>query len=383
MSEIDFRQERGLAIAKLNVITENVDGSFSVPSQSDKNVAYQVKAMSEIWVCSCPDFENRADSIEACKHIFAVRFWVAAKVELQKAPKPKVFADDAIQCAKCGSIRIIKYGMSAGKQVFKCNDCHTKFREGLIKKAKYSPEMVSLTLDLYFSGMSLRKIARTINDQFGLNLGAASVYRWILRYVPMVSQHVNSLAPQLSQTWHADEVFVKMKGGISTSGANKNLAFLWNIMDRRTRFLLASKLSKYRNETGGIPAFKEAIANAHESKPEVVFTDGLGSYPDIVKYSFGADEAPKLIARAGIKKPHANNNRIERLNGTVRERVKVQRGWKSMKTTIPEGFRIHYNFVKPHMALDGQTPAQVAGIGVEGENKWMELLKKALISNKS
>jgi hypothetical protein len=80
----------------------------------------------------------------------------------------------------------------------------------------------------------------------------------------------------------------------------------------------------------------------------------------------------------GIRKPHANNNRIEWLNNTLRERVKVQRGWKSMKTPIAEGQRIQYNFVKPHMALDGQTPAQAAGIGVNGQNGWMELLKKAL-----
>jgi hypothetical protein len=47
--------------------------------------------------------------------------------------------------------------------------------------------------------------------------------------------------------------------------------------------------------------------------------------------------------------------------------VKVQRGWKSMKTPIAEGARIHYNFVKPHQALEGQTPARRAGLVVEGK----------------
>ncbi len=82
------------------------------------------------------------------------------------------------------------------------------------------------------------------------------------------------------------------------------------------------------------------------------------------------------IARAGVKKPHANNNRVERLNGTVRERVKVQRGWKSRESQIAEGQRIHYNFVKPHSALEGQTPAQRAGIPIQ--NNWNELLRLAL-----
>lgn len=71
---------------------------------------------------------------------------------------------------------------------------------------------------------------------------------------------------------------------------------------------------------------------------------------------------PKHVERVGIKKPHANNNRVERLNGTLRERIKVQRGWKTMETPIAEGQRIAYNFVEPHMALDGQTPAQAAQV---------------------
>jgi hypothetical protein len=49
-----------------------------------------------------------------------------------------------------------------------------------------------------------------------------------------------------------------------------------------------------------------------------------------------------------------------------------------MKTSLAEGSRIHYNFVKPHHALDGKTPAHVAGVGVEGKNKWMALLIDAL-----
>ena len=53
--------------------------------------------------------------------------------------------------------------------------------------------------------------------------------------------------------------------------------------------------------------------------------------------------------------------------------MKVQRGWKSGKTPIAEGQRIHYNFVKPHEVLEGQTPAEVAEVGVQESNKWLTL----------
>ncbi len=37
-----------------------------------------------------------------------------------------------------------------------------------------------------------------------------------------------------------------------------------------------------------------------------------------------------------------------------------------------------YNFVRPHEALDGKTPAEMAGLGLNlGENKWLGLMKKA------
>ena len=148
-------------------------------------------------------------------------------------------------------------------------------------------------------------------------------------------------------------------------------------MDRKTRFLLASKLSKFRDVAGADRAFREAFANAKGSLPEKVLVDGLHSYRMAFE-GFPDDRRPELVARVGIKKPHATNNRIERLNGTFRERVKVQRGWKTLKTHLAEGQRIHYNFVKPHEALAGQTPAAGAGIGIQGKNKWLRLLEKTL-----
>jgi len=373
---------RGMLIAKKNVVSENEDGSFTVPSQT-RDATYQVKILGGVWVCSCPDFETRADQIEMCKHAFAVKFWIAARVELQQKPKPKVFAEDSIQCVKCGSIRAIRFGTRGGKQTYRCNDCNTRFTPSLIKKAKYSPETITLTLDMYFSGMSFNKIARTLNDNLDMNLGAASIYRWVTRYVPMISEYVNSLTPQLSDTWQADEVFVKMRGGETAKGGmerktQKGMAYLWNVMDRKTRFLLASRLSQHRNVNGAVGAFNAARKVAHDSQPERIFADGLNAYPQAMTWWESESGKPELVARMGVGKPHANNNRIERLNGTSRERIKVQRGWKTMKTKLAEGQRIHYNFVKPHIALEGQTPAQAAGVGLNEGNKWMELLKKAV-----
>ena len=44
--------------------------------------------------------------------------------------------------------------------------------------------------------------------------------------------------------------------------------------------------------------------------------------------------------------------------------------------------QIYYNFVRPHMGLEGATPAEAAGVGIEEENKWMGLLRRSITKNK-
>ena len=77
----------------------------------------------------------------------------------------------------------MKYGKSGDKQTYFCKDCHSKFRESsLLKKARFNPELVTLCLDLYFSGLSLRKIARTVANHFNIEVDFSTIYSWIEIY---------------------------------------------------------------------------------------------------------------------------------------------------------------------------------------------------------
>jgi len=59
------------------------------------------------------------------------------------------------------------------------------------------------------------------------------------------------------------------------------------------------------------------------------------------------------------------------MNGEVRDREKVMRGLKRMDTPILKGVQIYHNYIRPHEGLKGATPADKAGIKVEGVNKWL------------
>jgi hypothetical protein len=74
------------------------------------------------------------------------------------------------------------------------------------------------------------------------------------------------------------------------------------------------------------------------------------------------------------------NQMIERVNNTVRDREKTFRGMDNDESaqTMADGTRINYNFIRPHMGLDGKTPAQIAGLdlGLDGI-RWRSLIKRA------
>ena len=73
-----------------------------------------------------------------------------------------------------------------------------------------------------------------------------------------------------------------------------------------------------------------------------------------------------------------NNNKMERLNGEVRDREKVMRGLKKVDTPILTGYQIFHNYIREHGGLDGKTPAEACGIIIEGENKWITLIQNAI-----
>lgn len=72
-----------------------------------------------------------------------------------------------------------------------------------------------------------------------------------------------------------------------------------------------------------------------------------------------------------------NNNKMERMNGEIRDREKTMRGLKKNETPILKGYQIFHNYIRGHEGLDGKTPSEACGIKVEGENKWLTLIQNA------
>lgn len=73
---------------------------------------------------------------------------------------------------------------------------------------------------------------------------------------------------------------------------------------------------------------------------------------------------------------------MERIDREATDREKVMRGLKTTDTPILKGYQIFHNFVRPHEGLNGDTPAERAGIKVEGKNKWLTMIQNASMEPK-
>ena len=71
------------------------------------------------------------------------------------------------------------------------------------------------------------------------------------------------------------------------------------------------------------------------------------------------------------------NNKMERFNGSFRYREQAFRGLKKQDSSIIDGYYIYYNFSRKHLALNGLTPCESAGIIIDGKNKWKILIQNA------
>jgi hypothetical protein len=68
---------------------------------------------------------------------------------------------------------------------------------------------------------------------------------------------------------------------------------------------------------------------------------------------------------------------MERTNGEIRDRERVMRGLEKKDTPILTGYQLFHNYVRPHEALEGRTPSEVAGVQVKGTDKWLTLIQNA------
>jgi transposase-like protein len=274
------------------------------------------------------------------------------------------------QCKFCGSKKIVRYGHYRQVQRWWCKDCKRKFvRNEALPRMRIPIIQVASALSMYYEGMSLHGIRRNLIQTYKSYPSNSTIYQWVVHFTRIAVKAAEAYKPDVGDIWVADETMLKIEG--------ENLWF-WDIIDQKTRFLLASHISTSRT-TRDAKALVERAAERAGKPPKVIITDKLAAYLDGIELAFGGDTkhlpAKKLTAKDGTQI-------IERFHGTLKARTKIMRGLKTRKSAglITDGYLVHYNFFRPHEALKDKsgehTPAEKAGIKFPFKN-WLDIVKGA------
>jgi len=275
-----------------------------------------------------------------------------------------------MMCKNCGSSKIVKNGKVNNQQRYKCKDCGKQFINcDNFDRMRTQKHIIGFALDLFYDGMSLRKIQRHINYLFKVKVSYYAIQKWITKYSKLVKEYVDTLKADLGDVWHVDETVVKIKG---------SQRWVWEIIDSSTRFMVAEHLSKSRTIKDSKTLFMEARQKAIK-KPRIMYSDGCFAYRKGFNLAFGdCGRYSKLIQNVGINgRPH--QNKIERLHGTLKDMLRARRGLNSVTVTqaMLDGWFVYYNFLRPHSAIGNKTPAEAAGIELNLENRWESLIDLA------
>ena len=339
---------------------------FEVRSQSRPGRKYAISVRRDRWSCTCAFHRTTR---RACIHILAVRF-------RERAPESTGQAAVVPRCARCGSASVIGYGRRYNRlgsvRRYLCKGCGSRFtsRDGALR-LQFDATTVALALDLYFRGLSLRTVADHLRQVHGIHVAPGTLYGWVLRYVPPAARWMDSLRARTGERWHVDETVVKVDGGPR---------WAWNVLDAETRFLLATHVSRLRRLRDARLSIRRA-KGATEDRPLAVLTDGLPAYRKAIGRELAFRSGAEVVnphKRVPSIRARTSNNLVERLHGTEKARLKVMRGLhgRDGPKILMEGWRVHYNLVRPHQALRS-TPGTAAGLPDLGQFRWKAILQRA------
>ena len=270
-----------------------------------------------------------------------------------------------MSCKYCQSENIIKYGKYKNTQYYYCKDCKRKFASlDTIPKMQYSTDKIADVLNMYFEGMSLKEIRRNLIQQHNDYISDATAYNWVNRFSKLAIIEAGKYTPKVGSIWVADETMIDIDG--------KNVWF-WDIIDTKTRFLIASHMSYTRTTKDAQALMKQAWERTGKI-PRVIYTDKLRAYLEGIELTFGADTEHRKGSPFDVEH---KGNYIERFHSTIKSRTKVMRGLNTIESArlFMDGWLVHYNFFRPHMSLNDRTPASVAGIRFPYRN-WKDVTEQ-------
>jgi transposase-like protein len=249
-----------------------------------------------------------------------------------------------------------------------------------------NPTKITQSIDLFYRGVSTRKVQEHLAIFHPHNASHMSVYNWVVKYSRIISKFTNKLKLNVGSEVQIDEVeFHRRKGHKKGQrGTDKN--FFIDSICPETKFLLSSEYAKTRNRRD-IKNVTQRIKERTDEQIQIATTDGWNAYIKTIKSVFGYNNK---LGRYNVfhnrvivsEKDEVFNYPIERLHNSIKTRTKIFRSFHgsiNSANAIIRGWEIYYNFITKHQQIKccpyelaiPELAEQLKDI----KNKWVALIR--------
>lgn len=252
-----------------------------------------------------------------------------------------------------------------------------------ISKIYNSQNVLGLILAFYISfAVTARKTAFILRTVFNINVS----YQTVLNYAEAAAYHCHqfNLANKgvVDSRQAGDEAYIKVLG--------KDHFTFFFIGPKRHK-ITAYHVADSRDTLPAAIAMNEAIRTGKPEQSFTFITDGNPAYPAGIHFLNELHGSKDFIQHRkviGLQNLDAESELfrpfkqlVERLNRTYKYHVRPACGFNSFNgaTALTTLFVTHYNFLRPHMALDYQVPIPMPEIETIStiQGKWAKIISMA------
>jgi putative transposase len=257
----------------------------------------------------------------------------------------------SIGCKYCNSTNIVKYGTFQAMQRYFCKSCHRKFADNdALPKMKTPIWIISLALNCYYDGMSLRGIQGEINQRHGAYYAQSSIYNWIFRFSEEAIRQAKLFQPKVGDIWLLCSTPIR---------TGNRLLWFWDIFDMNSNYLLASHLSETGTESelvGFINSTHLIINKAHHYPITLMLSGAFVGAEPVTKTKESELSHKVLLIKS-------DENSTMPFYEILKKRNKVVHSFKSINKaqTLTDAWLVHYNYLAGNDKIGHTSPVQKMG----------------------
>jgi transposase-like protein len=203
---------------------------------------------------------------------------------------------------------------------------------------RFPPDVIVLAVRWYLRfGLSYRDVEELLAER-GVEVDHVTVYRWVLRFTPLLADAARPCRHTVGDRWSGDETYVKVAG---------RWRYVYRAIDQFGQ-VIDVYVSPRRDATAAHRFFQRAIAMT-KVRPVEVVTDRAATYPMVLE---------ELLPAAWHRTEQYANNRVEADHGCLKSRLRPMRGLKQDRSArvVIAGHGFIQNVRRGHYELAVEAP---------------------------